>query len=198
MVAPPVYSRKNPDRKALLQRWVEQGDSDALGTLVHLDLGEIKRLFRRQTSPWRRRSAATTDWLNEAVLRVLQMEQPPNIHHPRVFQSYMAAAARNLCNSYHERAHRTPISIDSVPADLLDEARCGTGLDAGSVAAADAVRAALLLLCKEDRKLIIEHFWERRSNKVVALEQGVSRKTIANRLNRAMRRLQRELTRLIE
>ena len=68
----------SPDRSMqLLKRWQEEGDVDALDELLRIEVQEIAARLRNRARGMLRPSTSASDLAQEAVFRMLRLEETP-------------------------------------------------------------------------------------------------------------------------
>jgi DNA-directed RNA polymerase specialized sigma24 family protein len=81
---------------ALLRRWQESHDADALDRLLRLEVAELATRLRRRGGDLLRPSQSASDLAQEAVLRLLQTESTPVFDDPRQLRAYLWKSAWRL------------------------------------------------------------------------------------------------------
>lgn len=173
---------------ALLARWQEGGDVEALDQLLRLEIGRLRaRLDAGDSSA----SPAThEDVAQEAVLRVLRADPPPCFDTPAAFRGYLWTCARHLLVD-RLRTRREPVRIDAHTADGLtrDPATRGSIDRVEREDLATALEVAVNLLPDADRDVLRLVYFEGRTIQDAARRLGLSPGGANMRLVRARVRL---------
>jgi RNA polymerase sigma-70 factor (ECF subfamily) len=181
-----------PDAAALLlQRWQQDGDVDALDELLR---GEVQALALRLRSRGRgmlRPSTSASDLAQEAVLRMLDLEDAPEFDDPRDLRAYLWTAAWRLLLNRGRARGRSAVPLSRAPS-----ADAGLVLEGGgAVSAAEraeqhaALAVVMNLLRDEDREVLELVYFQHFDLERVAQELGLQRAAAEMRLSRARRRL---------
>jgi len=184
---------------ALLRRWQEQGDRDALDDLLRLEVATLADRLRRRGDPLLGASASASDLAQEAVARMLARTTPPKFEEPAQLRAYLWTAAwRLLLNRVQGASRRvTPLSSrGSQSQSLADVMATSDGL-AGVLKKEQsvAVDVALELLAPDDAKILELVYFEGLPIADVAEKLGIARAAADMRLTRARRKL---ATKLVE
>jgi RNA polymerase sigma factor (sigma-70 family) len=192
-----VTAREEEDRAAhLLRRWQEQGDTEALDELLHLEVAVLKsRLRGRGVAPGPPVSAS--DIAQEAVARFLDVDSAPRFDHPRALRAYLWTAAWRLLARRLQSPERRALRIDEMESWDLER-----GLStSGGFAALDArerslaLDLALNLLKPAEREVLRLAYLDRLGIEGAAERLGIGRDAAKMRLVRARRELARKLCR---
>jgi RNA polymerase sigma-70 factor (ECF subfamily) len=178
-----------------LVRRVKAGDRFALERLILRYLPRLRRWARRRLPPWARDLAETEDLVQDTLFNAVRNLPTFEMRQPYALRAYMKQALKNRVQDEIKRAHRHP------PGDALSAVmRSDLPSPADRVLSREDLwrcRAALARLRPTDRKIIL-----------VVLGEDVSSRELADRinmpsadaarmaLNRAVRRLAREMERL--
>jgi len=181
-----------PDAAArLLQRWQQQGDVDALDELLR---GEVQALAARLRSRGRgllRPSTSASDLAQEAVLRMLALDEAPEFDDPRELRAYLWTAAWRLLLNRGRARGRSAVPLSRAPsADAGLVLEGGGGVSAAERAERHAALDVVMnLLRDEDREVLELVYFQHFDLERVARELGLQRAAAEMRLSRARRRL---------
>ena len=181
-----------PDAAArLLQRWQQQGDVDALDELLR---GEVQALAARLRSRGRgllRPSTSASDLAQEAVLRMLDLDEAPVFDDPRELRAYLWTAAWRLLLNRGRARGRSAVPLSRAPsADAGLVLEGGGGVSAAERAERHAALDVVMnLLRDEDREVLELVYFQHFDLERVAQELGLQRAAAEMRLSRARRRL---------
>ncbi len=176
------------DRATLLTRFSETGDRDALDLLLRLELEPVKRSFRRRLARSAKSpSLDTSDYVDEAVGRLLRLSPAPDFESPEKLRAYLTQAAVNLYVNHYHGARRKPVHVTVDDLGQLLAAPEGRSLskDLDLAEFRDAVQLALNLLDEDDCRLLEAALVRGRSVRAIAEETGVPKTTVARRLEQA-------------
>jgi len=182
-------------RAALLKRWQEDRDLEALDELLRDELGELARRLRARVGPGFSASTSASDLAQEAVLRWLRLEAPPRFDDPDALRGYLWTAAWRLFVNRAQRPERELVRL--TPQESLTLS--GAFATSGGIErlAADEQRTALEvvvnLLRPEDRECLGLVYFQGLAIEEAARRAGVSRATFDVRLLRARQRLAERL-----
>ena len=180
-----------PDASLLLQRWQQDGDVDALDELLRSEVLALAVRLRSRGRGILRPSTSASDLAQEAVLRMLQLEDAPEFKDPRELRAYLWTAAwRLLLNRGRARGH------SALPLSRAPSADAGLVL-AGGGGVSEAERAeqhaaldvVMNLLRDEDREILELVYFQHLGVERVAQQLGLRRAAAEMRLSRARRRL---------
>ena len=79
-----------------LRRWQDSGDPDALDELLRTEVKILAAALRRRGRDALRPSASASDLAQEAIYRMLRLEDPPRFEHPKELRAYLWNAAWHL------------------------------------------------------------------------------------------------------
>src|SRR5690242_15439230 len=105
-------TREEDDRAvALLRRWQEQGDIDALDELLYVEVSVLKSRLRGRSagSP-----VSASDIAQEAIARFLDVDGVPRFDHPRALRAYLWTAAWRLLAKRLRTPERHAMRIDEM------------------------------------------------------------------------------------
>lgn len=181
-------SAQNETREQLLTRWRESGDPDALDQLLRVDLESVKRSFRKRLGN-RKRSPTldTSDYVDEAVGRMLRQSPAPNFETPENLRAYLAQAAVNLYINHYNSSGRKPITVSVEDLASFLEAPVGRTLskDLDLREFSSTFELALNLLDEEESQLLHLHFLQKLSVRELAEKLAVPKSTIGRRIEHA-------------
>jgi len=181
-----------PDPSAdLFQRWQQSGDVEALDELLRIEVQALAARLRHRGRGMLRPSTSASDLAQEAVLRMLHLEDAPEFAGPRELRAYLWTAAwRLLLNRGRARGHSV------VPLSRAPSADAGLVLEGGGgVSEAEraeqhlALNVVMNLLRDEDRDVLERVYFQHLDIERIAKELGVQRAAVEMRLTRARRRL---------
>jgi RNA polymerase sigma-70 factor (ECF subfamily) len=185
-------SEPTPDPSLdLLRRWQQGGDVDALDELLRVEVHALAARLRSRGRGMLRPSTSASDLAQEAVLRMLDLEEAPEFADPRQLRAYLWTAAwRLLLNRGRARGH------SAVPLSRAPSADLGLVLPGGGgVSAAErseqqaALNVVMNLLRDEDREVLELVYFRHLDVESAAKELGLQRGAAEMRLSRARRRL---------
>lgn len=190
--------KQNPDDidlgPALLERWQQHGDVEALDELLRLEVAELKVRIRDRGRGILR-SNSVSDVVHEAVVRVLKTSKRPRFENPRVFRAYLWRAAERLLLDRLRRRKVRGREID-VTASRAIEREFGVSGGQSAVERRDLIRQlriALSLIEPGARHLLEETYFAHRSLDDIAGELGITRDAAKMRIVRAKRLLKKKL-----
>jgi RNA polymerase sigma factor (sigma-70 family) len=179
----------------LLERWQRDGDREALDSLLRIEVLSLKEQLRTRGRTMLGTSASASDVAQEAVLRVLSMEEPPKFDDPKAFQGYLWTAAWRLLLQRVRRPDRNVIRVDptssQVANTLVAQITDGAGDRAEDGA---AVGLALNLMSDDDRDVLRLVYFDDKTLESAAAELGITKQAVNMRLVRARRKLAKKLT----
>ena len=175
----------------LIERWQQAGDLDALDELLRIEVQALAVRLRSRGRGMLRPSTSASDLAQEAVLRMLDLEEAPVFKDPRELRAYLWTAAwRLLLNRGRARGH------SAVPLSRAPSADAGLALEGGGgVSEAEraernaALNVVMNLLRDEDREVLELVYFQHLDIERVAQELGLQRGAAEMRLSRARRRL---------
>jgi RNA polymerase sigma-70 factor (ECF subfamily) len=180
---------------ALLARWQEQHDVDALDELLRSEVEGLARRLRMRAGGALSASTSASDLVQEAVLRCLRLETPPRFDDVRGLRGYLWTAAWRLLANRVQRPERDVVRLSQDDSMALSGAFAVSG--GLSTLAADEQRTALEvvvnLLRPEDRECLGLVYFQGLSIDEAARRAGVSRGAFDMRLMRARQRLAERL-----
>ncbi len=179
------------DSLRLLERWQQDGDVDALDELLRTEVRALAARLRSRGRGLLRPSASASDLAQQAVLRMLELEEAPEFHDPRELRAYLWTAAWRLLLNRGRARGRSAVPLSRAPsADLGLAIEGGGGATQAEQAERNAaLRVVLNLLRDEDREVLELVYFRQLEIERVAQELGVQRAAAEMRLSRARRRL---------
>jgi RNA polymerase sigma factor (sigma-70 family) len=176
---------------ALLRRWQEADDLEALDELLRLEVATLADRLRRRGNAMIRPSQSASDLAQEAVTRLLSQSQPPQFDDPKQLRAYLWTAAwRLLLNRVHGAARRSTRRSVSGSQALGDAVESSGGL-AGILRREQslAVDVALHLLAPDDAAILELVYFDDVPIAEAADRLKITRAAADMRLTRARRRL---------
>jgi len=175
----------------LLRRWQEHDDVDALDQLLRSEVEVLARRLRSRGRGRLRPSVSASDLAQEAVFRLLRLDDVPEFHDPRELRAYLWTAAWRLLLNRSQRPGRSPMTLSQAQSCELAVALHGAG--GGTTVERDdqalALNVVLNLLRPEDREVLDLVYFQHVSIEAAAERLGVQRAALEMRLTRARRRL---------
>ena len=191
-------SEPGPDPSALLlRRWQQDGDVDALDELLRIEVQALGVRLRSRGRGLLRPSASASDLAQEAVLRMLDIEEAPEFKGPRELRAYLWTAAWRLLLNRGQARGRSVVPLSRAPS--ADGGFVGEG--GGGVSQAErgerqaALSVVMNLLREEDREVLELVYFQHKDVEHVARELGLQRAAVEMRLSRARRRLAEKMVR---
>lgn len=192
------------DTRELLQRW-HAGDRAAIEALVTRDLPWIERHVRGRLAGVLRARGETMDYVQDAVIRVLDYTPRFVTDDRGRFRALLARIVENHLRDAHEHhmaacrspAKEQPLGTDSV-LDLDDPARSVTKPSEHAERNEQEawVRLALELLPVEDRQILLLRQWHEFEFAAIGERLGVSEDAARMRFQRALPKLAAKLEEL--
>ncbi len=192
MRAPPPDPEASADEptRALLARWQGADDVDALDELLRGEIDVLARRLRARVGGPISASMSASDLAQEAVLRLLRLEEAPNFDDPRALRAYLWTSAWRLLVNRMQRPGRDVVRL----ADAESRTLSGVFGASGGIGAleTDEQRTALELvgnlLKPEDREALSLVYFQGLSIEEAARRVGISRGALDMRLMRARTR----------
>jgi RNA polymerase sigma-70 factor (ECF subfamily) len=182
---------------ALLQRWQDEGDPDALDELLRLEVCVLKNRLRSKGLQVAGDPVTVSDIAQETVVRFLEVHTAPRFDSPQKLRAYLWTAAWRLLVQRLQKPERHALRVDEMESWNLER-----GLStSGGLAALDenersvALDLALNLLRPAEREILRLVYLERLGIEGAAQKLGVGRDATKMRLVRARRELARKLCR---
>lgn len=188
----------------LLRRW-HGGDRDALDELIERDLPWIREQVRRRVGPLLRDRGDCDDYVQDAMIEVLQYGPRFVSTSKARFRSLLARIIENVLRDRHDwyRAKRRSLSKERpLPSDsclnLDPRARSVTrpSQAAQRTERESWVRLALEFLDPEDRKVILLRQWDELSFPEIAQQMGLTADSARMRFQRALPKLGKKIAEL--
>lgn len=189
------------DTRLLLQRW-HAGDRQAIEALVARDLEWIRGHVRARLGPLLRARGETMDYVQDAVLDVLQYSPRFLTDDRRQFRALVARIVENHlrdAHDHHAAARRSPLRERPVPTDSVLDLAAGQRpvTQPGAVAERREeegwVRLALELLEPEDRQVLLLRQWQELEFAAVGARMGLTEDAARMRFQRALPKLAKKL-----
>jgi RNA polymerase sigma-70 factor (ECF subfamily) len=193
--------RPTPDRSGeLLRRWQERGDEEALDELLATEIGHLKARIRARGGRRGGSDASVSDVAQEAVLRLLRLEEAPVFDSPQALRAYLWTAAWRLLAERLRRHPRRVARVDDSVSQALDGALATTG-GLECVEASDralALQLTVQLLEPAEREILELVYFRALGLDGAAARLGVSRDAAKMRCTRARAKLAHKLKRWSE
>lgn len=192
------------DTRVLLQRW-HAGERAAIDVLIARDLPWIRDHVHARLGPMLRARGETVDYVQEAVLSVIEYTPRFVTDDRRQFRALVARIVENHlrdAHDHHAAARRTPAKERPMPNDsVLDLDRPRRSITRPDEAAERNereawVRLALELLDPPDRQVLLLRQWHGLDFQGVGERLGIGEDTARMRFQRALPKLARQLERL--
>jgi RNA polymerase sigma factor (sigma-70 family) len=182
---------------ALLRRWQEGSDLEALDELLRLEVGILKRRLSSRERKFDGDAVSASDIAQETVVRFLEVNTAPKFDSPAQLRAYLWTAARRLLFQRMGRNDRHALRLDA-----MDSSRLERGLStSGGRGLADrneqnaALEIALNLLKPAEGEILRLVYFENLGISGAAEKLGLARDAANTRLVRARRELARKLCR---
>ncbi|HUR28948.1 MAG TPA: RNA polymerase sigma factor [Planctomycetota bacterium] len=194
--SPPRSSPERDDPSgALLARWQENGDREALDELIAIEISRLKARVRTRANSLRDPLTSASDVAQEAVLRMLDQETPPRFDHPRALRAYLWTTAWRLLADRLRSSGRTVMQFDPTKSGALGNEMTTTG-GLGGVEAQDmsvALEVTVNLLDPAEQEILNLVHFQARGIEGAARELDLSRDAANMRWVRARRSLAKKL-----
>ena len=186
----------DPDARSreLLARWQEGGDLDALDELLRAEVDVLARRLRARGGV-ASASHSASDLSQEAVLRLLRLDETPTFDDPRALRAYLWTSAWRLLANQAARPGRTLVRLSDAETGSLSGMLGATG-GLGAIERDDqrtAPEVVVNLLDENDREALSLVYFRGLSIDDAARTAGVTRGAFDVRLMRARRRLAERL-----
>jgi RNA polymerase sigma-70 factor, ECF subfamily len=182
---PPIHR----DPSELLRRWQEAGDRGALDELLRSEIRTLKQVVLARGRSMTTASASASDIAQEAVLRLLRLEDPPRFEDPRELSRYLWVTAWRLLLQRVRRPYRRKNSFDQVQTSQLPALSAEESAALEAREAASALDLAMNLLPDADRDVLHQVYFEGLKLADLARSSGVSESALKMRVARARQRL---------
>jgi RNA polymerase sigma factor (sigma-70 family) len=181
----------SPDpSQALLRRWQTDGDVDALDELLRIEVSALATRLRNRGRGMLRPSVSASDLVQEAVARMLDLDEAPVFEEPRQLRAYLWTAAwRLLLNRRQARGHSVLSLSRAENAGASLVAAQSTATEAEREDQNAALNVVMNLLRDEDRDVLELVYFQHVEIADVARRLGIQRAAADMRLTRARRRL---------
>jgi RNA polymerase sigma factor (sigma-70 family) len=185
---------------ALLNRWQEHGDREALDELLRTEIAHLKSMIRRRGGELAHASASVSDVAQDAVMRMLAVDPAPSFENTKAMRAYLWTAAwRLLAGRLRSRANGVE-RLDATQTGRFDDALATTG---GMHAVEDrdrsvALGVAIQLLQPDEQRILALAYSRELGIDGVACELGISHDAAKTRLVRARQSLARKLAKWTE
>lgn len=175
----------------LLQRWQQGGDVDALDELLRIEVGALAARLRGRGRGMLHASMSASDLAQEAVFRMLRLEDAPEFKDPSELRAYLWTAAwRLLINRGRARGRSVVPLSQAQSGDMGLVLEGGGGVsEAERAEQSAALNVVMNLLRDEDREVLELVYFQHLEIERVAQQLGIQRSAADMRLSRARRRL---------
>ena len=190
-----LQAPEQPHLAALLKRWQERQDVDALDELLRSEVDDLARRLRMRAGGAISASTRASDLVQEAVLRWLRLEEPPRFDDVRGLRGYLWTVAWRLLVNRVQRPERDVVRLSRDESMTLSGVIAVTG-GFGTLAADEqrtALEVVVNLLRPEDRECLGLVYFQGLPIEEAARRAGVSRGAFDMRLLRARQRLAERL-----
>lgn len=180
---------------ALLARWQESHDLDALDELLRAEVEALARRLRSRTAGAASASMSASDLAQEAVLRWLRLAEPPRFDDVGALRGYLWTVAWRLLVNRAQRPGRDVVRLSRDESLTLSSVLAVSG-GLGRLAADEqrtALEVVVNLLRPEDRECLGLVYFQGLEIEEAARRAGVSRGAFDMRLMRARQRLAERL-----
>jgi len=181
--------------RTLLARWQDADDVDALDELLRSEVDVLARRLRARAGGPISASMSASDLAQEAVLRLLRLEDAPNFDDPRALRAYLWTSAWRLLVNRMQSPGRDVVRLDDAETRTLS----GVFGASGGIGALEkdeqrtALEVVVNLLKPEDRESLGLVYFQGLPIDEAARRAGVSRGALDMRLMRARQRLAERL-----
>lgn len=190
--APPLQDDR---ARALLARWQDAQDIDALDELLRTEIVALAQRLRAKAGRAFSGSMSASDLAQEAVLRWLRLEDAPRFDDERGLRGYLWTAAWRLLMNRAQRPERALVRLSVDESLALSGAFAATG-GIGTLASEEqrtALDVVVNLLRPDDRECLELVYFQGLAIEEAARRIGVSRGAFDMRLMRARQRLAERL-----
>ncbi|MBL8862350.1 MAG: sigma-70 family RNA polymerase sigma factor [Planctomycetes bacterium] len=196
MASEPDLPPADPDARsrALLERWQVGGDVDALDELLRSEVDLLARRLRARGGAVSA-SHSASDLAQEAVLRLLRLDETPTFDDPRALRAYLWTSAWRLLANQAQRPGRALVRLSDSETGTLSGMLGATG-GLGAIERDDqrtALEVVVNLLDENDREALTLVYFRGLSVEDAARAANVTRGAFDVRLMRARRRLAERL-----
>lgn len=192
---PATPGDSDEESRALLARWQDAGDVDALDRLMRAEVDALARKLRARAGGRISASMSASDLAQEAVLRFLRLEDAPDFDDPRALRAYLWTSAWRLFLNRMQRPGREIVRL----SDDESAALSGVFGRSGGIGTLErdeqrtALELVVNLLKPEDRESLRLVYFQGLSIEDAARRAGISRGALDMRLMRARTRLAERL-----
>jgi RNA polymerase sigma factor (sigma-70 family) len=175
----------------LLQRWQQGGDVDALDELLRIEVSALAVRLRGRGRGMLHPSTSASDLAQEAIFRMLRLEDAPEFKDQRELRAYLWTSAwRLLINRGRARSHSVVPLSQAQSGDMGLVLKGGGGVsEAERAEQSAALNVVMNLLRDEDREVLELVYFQHMEIEQVAQRLGIQRAAADMRLTRARRRL---------
>jgi len=175
----------------LLRRWQDDDDHDALDELLRQEVAAVSARLRAKGRGMLRPSVSASDLAQEAVFRLLRLEEAPEFADPSALRAYLWTAAWRLLVNKARGRGRDPLRLDAQQSREFALAMPGAGglSQAERADQAQAMEVLLNLLRVEDREVLESIYFRHEAIEAYATRHGIARSAADMRLSRARRKL---------
>lgn len=181
--------------RVLLDRWQTAADVDALDELIRSEVDILARRLRARVDGAASASLSASDLAQEAVLRLLRLEEAPRFDDPRALRAYLWTSAWRLLANRAQSPGRALVRLSDAESGTLSGMFGATG-GFGAMESDDqrtALEVVVNLLEPADREALAAVYFTGLSIEDAASRLGVTRGALDMRLMRARRRLAERL-----
>src|SRR5262245_7291895 len=180
----------------LLERWQRDGDREALDSLLRVEVLALKERLRARGRSMLGTSASASDVAQEAVLRLLSLEDAPQFDDPRAFRGYLWTAAWRLLLQRIRKPNVPVFQLDPTGSQGGNAfvARMTTASGAGGRQdGVAAVGLALNLMTDDERQVLKLVYFDDLKLEGAAAQLGLTKEAVNMRLVRARRKLAKKM-----
>jgi len=181
--------------RTLLERWQVQGDVDALDELLRSEVDILARRLRARAGGAVSASHSASDLAQEAVMRMLRLDEAPRFDDPRALRAYLWTSAWRLLANRAQSPAQALVRLSDAESGTLSGMFGATG-GFGALESDDqrtALEVVVNLLEPADREALAAVYFTGLSIEDAATRLGVTRGALDMRLMRARRRLAERL-----
>ena len=175
----------------LLERWQQDGDVDALDELLRIEVAALAARLRSRARGMLHPSASASDLAQEAVFRLLRLEDAPEFKDQRELRAYLWIAAWRLLVNRGRARGKSFVPLSQAQSGDMGLVHAGGG-GASAAERADqnaALSVVMSLLRDEDREVLELVYFQHLEVAEAARRLGIQRAAAEMRLSRARRRL---------
>jgi RNA polymerase sigma factor (sigma-70 family) len=180
----------------LLDRWQRDGDREALDSLLRVEVLSLKEQLRTRGRSMLGTTGSASDVAQEAVLRFLSLERPPEFRDADSFRGYLWTAAWRLLLQRIRKPSRQVFRVDTTSSQVANAfvaqvtSAAGAG---GREESAAAVGLALNLMTDDEREVLKLVYFDDLKLEGAATQLGLTKEAVNMRLVRARRKLAKKL-----